>query len=367
MVFCNQKNFILNFGFVILCIPLCKFSYSFAERRGGFKAKVLFQCGRVGVGDGHVAGLHRHEFLVSFEVVIGREHLCTDEFFLQNCHEVQQVFGVVVADVIDFVRRERETIFAVLFFGSMLHHADYTFNDIIDVSEVTLAFAVVENLDGLACFKLVREAEVGHVRAARRTIDGKEAKSSARNVVKLAISMRHKFVALLGGGIQRYGIVDFVIGRIRNLLVAAIHARRTRIDEMLDFKVAASFENVVESDEVALDVGILIRDGVTDASLSREIHDDSEVVFFKKAVDGRLVGEICLDKSPLLASCSRERLDFFESFVLDVHVIVVGDGIKTDKFGAVIVGEQLFAKVAADKACGSSNENCFSVESNVFI
>ena len=174
--------------------------------------------------------------------------------------------------------------------------------------------------------------------------------------------MRHKLIALLGGSVQRNGIIDFIIGRIRNLLVAAIDARRTRIDEMLDFKVAASFENVVESDEVALDVSIRIRDGVADASLSREIHDDSEVVLFKEGVDGGLVREIFFEESPLLASRSRESLDFLETLVLDVHVIVIGDGIKTDKFGTVIVGEQLFAKVATDKARGSSDKNRLSVE-----
>ena len=69
-------------------------------------AEVGFEGGCVGVGDGHVAGLHGHEFLVGFEVVIGGEHLGADELFLQYCHEVEEVLGVVVADVIDFVGRE---------------------------------------------------------------------------------------------------------------------------------------------------------------------------------------------------------------------------------------------------------------------
>ena len=65
----------------------------------------------------------------------------------------------------------------------MLHHSDDAFDDVIDVGEVAFAFAVVEYLDGLAGFKLVGEAEVGHVGAAGGAIDGKEAQPCAGDVV----------------------------------------------------------------------------------------------------------------------------------------------------------------------------------------
>ena len=131
--------------------------------------------------------------------------------------------------------------------------------------------------------------------------------------------------------------------------------------------MTAGFQNVVESDEVALDVGVRVRDGIADAGLGGEVHDDGEVVLFEQAVDGRLVGEVCLDKCPLLAGVGGERFDFLEAFVLDVHVIVVGDGIEADEFGAVVVGEQLLAEVAADEAGGSGNEDGFPVESDISI
>lgn len=136
------------------------------------------------------------------EVVIGGEHLRADEFFLEGCHEVEQVFWVVVADVVDLVRREGEAVFAVLFFGGVLHHAHDAFDDVIDKREVALALAVVENLDGLAGLELVGEAEVCHVRAASGAVDGEEAEAGARDVVELAVGVRHELVALFGGGVQ---------------------------------------------------------------------------------------------------------------------------------------------------------------------
>lgn len=136
------------------------------------------------------------------EVVIGGEHLRADELFLENRHEVEQVFRVVVADVVDLVWREGEAVFAVLLFGGVLHHAHDAFDNVIDECEVALALAVVENLDGLAGFELVGEAEVGHVRAACGAVDGEEAEPRAWDVVEFAVGVRHELVALFGGGVQ---------------------------------------------------------------------------------------------------------------------------------------------------------------------
>ena len=290
-----------------------------------------------------------------------------DELFLENCHEVEQVFRVVVADVVDLVRREGEAVFAILLFGGVLHHAHNAFDDVVDEREVALALTVIEDLDGLAGFELVGEAEVGHVWAACRAIDRKEAEPRARNVVELAVGVRHELVALFGGGVQRDRIVDFVVGGVRNLLVAAVHAGGARVHEVLDLVVAAGFQNVVESDEVTLDVSVGIGDGIADACLGGEVHDDGKAVLFEEAVDCSLVGEVCLDECPLFAGRCREGFDFLEAFVLDVHVIVIGDGIEADEFGAGVIVQQLFAEVATDKACGTRDKHRLSVKNNIFI
>ena len=240
-----------------------------------------------------------------FEVVIGGEHFGTDEFFLQNGHEIEEVLGVVVPDVIDFVGRQRESVFAVLLFGGVLHDADDAFDDVIDVGKVAFAFAVVEYLNGLAGFKLVGEAEVGHVGATGGAVDGKEAQPCAGDVVELAVGVGHELVALFGGGVQGNRVVHFVVGGVGDLLVAAIDAGGTGVNEVFDFAFlgasAAGFEDIVEADEVALDVGVRVRDGIADAGLGGEVHDDGEVVLFEQAVDGGLVGEVRFDECPLLA------------------------------------------------------------------
>ena len=64
---------------VVFCIPLGEGAEALAERCGGAEAEVLFQRRRVGIGDGHVAGLHAHKLAMTFEVVIFWQDACADQ------------------------------------------------------------------------------------------------------------------------------------------------------------------------------------------------------------------------------------------------------------------------------------------------
>ena len=54
----------------------------------------------------------------------------------------------------------------------MAHHAHNALYDVVDVGEVTLAVAVIEDLNILVAHQFVGEAEVCHVGTAGRTVDG---------------------------------------------------------------------------------------------------------------------------------------------------------------------------------------------------
>lgn len=130
---------------------------------------------------------------------------------MKDCHKVKKVFGRVVADVVHLIWRYRKTVLAVLLLRCVLHDAHHSFHDVVDIGEVALAVAIIENLDGVAFYQLVGEAEVSHVGAADRTIDGEEAQACRGDVVEFAISMGHQLVALLRGGVEAHGIVYLVV------------------------------------------------------------------------------------------------------------------------------------------------------------
>lgn len=159
---------------------------------------------------------------MGIEVIILGEHTSTHQLFLQDGHEVKEIFGGVVTDVIYLVRWDGQSVLAVLLLGGVLHDAHHSLHDVVDIGEVALAVAIVENLDGLAFHQFVGEAEVSHIGTAGGAIDGEEAQAGRGDVVELRVGMGHQLVALLRGGVEAHGVVYLVVCRIGHLLVAAI-------------------------------------------------------------------------------------------------------------------------------------------------
>jgi hypothetical protein len=81
---------------LILRIPLGEGAEAGAERSGGLVAEVALEGSGVGIGHGHVAGLHGHQLLMRGEVVVGGQHTGTDEFLLEDVDKGEKVLGVVL-------------------------------------------------------------------------------------------------------------------------------------------------------------------------------------------------------------------------------------------------------------------------------
>ena len=225
-----------------------------------------------------------------FKVIVFRENSCTDQLFLQDGHKVEEVFGGVVADVIYLVRGDGQSVLTVLLLGGVLHDAHHSLHNVVDIGEVALAVTVVENLDGLTFHQFVGEAEIRHIGTTCRTVYCKETQAGRGDVVEFAISMGHQLVALLGGGVEAHGIVYLVVCRVWHFFVSAIDGRGRGIDQMFHLMVAARFEDVVKSDEVALDVSVGIGDAVAHACLGGEVDHYCYLVFGEDCLHGCLIG-----------------------------------------------------------------------------
>ena len=96
-------------------VPFGEVAEAGAQGGAGLEGEVAFKGGGVGIGGGDVAGLHGDELFVGLEVVILGEHLGADQFLLEDVNKVQQVLGLVVADVIHSIGWHGESVVACLF------------------------------------------------------------------------------------------------------------------------------------------------------------------------------------------------------------------------------------------------------------
>ena len=102
---------------------------------------------------------------------------------------VQKILWRAAADIVDGVGRQREAVFTSLLLGCALHDAEDAFDDVVDVGEVALHVAVVEDLDRAALGERVGGGEVKHVRAACGSVDCEEAEAGGRDIVELAVAV----------------------------------------------------------------------------------------------------------------------------------------------------------------------------------
>ena len=226
---------------------------------------------------------------------------------MQRLHEVEQVLGLASTYIIYSVWRDGQAVLTFLARRSAGHHAHDAFDDVVDIGEVAAAVAVVVDLDGLAGEQLVGEAKVGHVGATGGTVDGEETQTRRWDVVELAVAVGEELVALFGSGIKAHGIVHSVVGAEGHFLVAAVDGARRSVDQVLQRIVATGLEDVVETNDVALDIGVGVLYRIADTCLGGEVDHYLGLELAEDLVDGGLVSDVAFDELPLVFLARRHR------------------------------------------------------------
>ncbi len=229
---------------------------------------------------------------MTLKIIVSRKDSSCQQLVLEYLDKVQEILGRVVANVVHLIRWYWQTVFACCLFWCMLHDANYSLDNVIDIGKVAFAVAVVEDLYGLSLAELVRKSEVCHVGTSRRAIDREEPKACGRYVVELAVGVGHKFVALFCGGIKAHRIIHLVVGRIRDLFVGPVHRARRSIDQMLHLVVAAGLQYIVESDQIALHIGVRIGNAVMAKAmmLDESVNASTEYYFSSIKVSSEIDG-----------------------------------------------------------------------------
>ena len=110
---------------------------------------------------------------------------------------------------------------------------------------------------------------------------------------------------------------------------------------MLYWVVSTGFEDVVEAEDVALDIGIGVFDAVAHSGLGCEVDDDVELVLLEQAVHQFTVSDAALYKRPRIARITRMQLfEFPEAVFLQGDIVIVVHVVNANNSGSVQVFEQ---------------------------
>ena len=178
--------------------------------------------------------------------------------------------------------------------------------------------------------------------------------------------MGHELVGLLGGRVERHRRVHAIPLGERHLLVAAVDRRGGCVHEVPDRVPAARLEHVEEPDEVGVDVGARVLDGVAHPRLCGEVNDDAGAYPLEERLHRRLVGQIAAHEleapageavgAGVVRAPARRLGEHPQPVLLDAHVVVVVHVVEAHDARAGRL-EQPFAEERANKTGGSGNED----------
>ena len=121
---------------------------------------------------------------------------------------------------------------------------------------------------------------------------------------------------------------------------------------MLYLMMTASLQDIVETDEVTLDIGIRISNTITYSCLSCQVHHDLRMVFLEQLIYDWFVSD-----TAIYHGIAIELLQSAKSLLLDMHIIVVVHVINAHYLDVLHFLQQSKCQVAADKASSTCHED----------
>lgn len=122
---------------------------------------------------------------------------------------------------------------------------------------------------------------------------------------------------------------------------------------MLHGVVAAALEDIKEADEVALEVGARVLDGVADTGLGGEVHHDIEAVLGEQPLDEGGIAQVAANEGE--AALGISLCKHAQARMLDARVVVAVEVVEADD-RVIGLREQLLDEERADKTGRSGDE-----------
>ena len=124
--------------------------------------------------------------------------------------------------------------------------------------------------------------------------------------------------------------------------------------------MSAGFQDIVKTDEVALDIHVWMIDGIADASLRGEVDHDRRLVGPEDLVYKSFVSNAALHKN--MPYRGRDRIDDAKAVLLEVRIIIIIHIVEADHSAACKFAAQAHHQVGADEAGRAGDQNRSAVQ-----
>ena len=126
-------------------------------------------------------------------------------------------------------------------------------------------------------------------------------------------------------------------------------------------RMAAGFQNIIETDQVRLDIGIGIGDGITYTRLCSQIHHNSWLVCTENILNQIRVRDVSFDKIPgRIRMLFRFLFNLLQSPFLHFNRIIIGHDVDTHNMYRLHSAEQFQNQIISNKTSCSSDQYGFS-------
>ena len=129
------------------------------------------------------------------------------------------------------------------------------------------------------------------------------------------------------------------------------------IDQVFCMIVPAGFQNAEKADDIRLDIGFRMVDGIPDACLGCKVDDQLRMVLCKESRECFRVCDVCFDE------CKAVVLQPAEPRFLQGRVIVIVQIVDADDPDLRFLLHQTVRQSSADKASSAGNQYGFSFQS----
>ena len=138
----------------------------------------------------------------------------------------------------------------------------------------------------------------------------------------MALGVGHQLIAFFAGCIETEGVIHILVNRKRHGGIGTINAGAAGIDQMLHTMMTAALEDMGKANNVAVDVSKWVVDGVTHASLGRQIDHPLWLVCGETVFNGLAISQVNSQMRVIGMAIKTRQTGLFDGRVVIVVVVV---------------------------------------------